>query len=107
MFTRLVETTTKPGKAREVSKAIAEKILPLLRKQDGFVDEIVLISENEPDRVVALSFWKTKEDAERYHRQDFPQATDLVRVFLESGPHVEHFEVDTSTTHRIAAGKAA
>ena len=105
MFTRLVEVTTKPGKARELSTTIAEKVLPLLRKQNGFVDEITLVSEREPNRVLALSFWKTREDAERYQREEFPKGKDLVRPHLETDPHIEHFEVDTSTVHRI--GKAA
>lgn len=105
MFTRLVEATTKPGKARELSTTIAEKVLPILRKHNGFVDEITLVSEREPNRVLALSFWKTKEDAERYQREDFPKVKELLRPQLESDPRIEHFEVDTSTVHRI--GKAA
>ena len=35
MFTRVVEITTKSGKAHEVANTIHEKILPILRKQAG------------------------------------------------------------------------
>ena len=68
MFTRVVELTSKTGKAKELSNTINEQAVPILKKQHGFVDEIILNSDAEPDRVLALSFWKTKEDAERYHR---------------------------------------
>ena len=45
MFTRIVELTTKPGKDKQLSDTINDKILPILKKQKGFVDETVLISE--------------------------------------------------------------
>jgi hypothetical protein len=39
MFTRIVELTSKPGKAKELSNTITEKVVPILKKQPGFVDE--------------------------------------------------------------------
>ena len=84
-----------------------EKVLPILRKQPGFVDEITLISNTEPDRILALSFWQNEEQAERYHHEQFPKITELLENVLESDPQVETFNVDTSTTHKIARGKAA
>ena len=38
MFTRVVEVTTQAGKARELTTIINDKVLPILRKQAGFVD---------------------------------------------------------------------
>jgi len=107
MFTRTVEVTTKSGKAKELSNAINEKVLPILKKQDGFVDETVLVSDTEPSRVLALSFWNSREDAERYHREQYPAIHERVRHLLEAEPVIRTFNVDSSTTHRIAAGKAA
>jgi len=107
MFTRVVEVTTKSGKAREVCNTIRDKALPILRNQNGFVDEVTLVSTNDPNRVLAISFWKTREDAQQYHNQQFQNITGLIRQHLEGDPQVETFDVDTSTTHKIAAGKAA
>jgi heme-degrading monooxygenase HmoA len=61
MFTRVVELTTKPGKARELSEIINEKVLPILKKQAGFVDETVLVSDTDSTRVLGLSFWNKQE----------------------------------------------
>jgi hypothetical protein len=36
---------SKSGKAKELSKTIDEKALPILKKQGGFVDETVLVSD--------------------------------------------------------------
>ncbi len=107
MFTRVVEVTTKSGKAKELTSIINDKALPILKKQAGFVDETLLVSDPEPDRVLALSFWNSREDAERYNREQYPAIHEMVRHLLETEPVIRTFNVDSSTTHRIAAGKAA
>lgn len=107
MFTRVVEITIKSGKGKELSATLNEKILPMLKSQAGFMDEITLISENDPNRVMALSFWKSKEDAERYQLETYPKVQDSMRHLLDGAPMVQTYNVDTSTTHRIAAGRAA
>jgi len=107
MFTRIVEITTKPGKNRELSETITDKVLPILKKQKGFVDETVLISDKDDNRVLGLSFWNTKEDAEQYHRTEYPKVRETLQHLLDAEPMIRTFEVHTSTTHRIAASKAA
>ncbi len=107
MFTRIVELTTKPGKSRELSDTVHEKVLAILKKQKGFVDEMVLVSDKDDNRVVGLSFWNTKEDAEQYHRAEYPKVQEILRPLLDADPVIRTFDVHTSTTHRIAAGQAA
>ena len=107
MFTRIVELTTKSGKNKELSDTINEKVLPILKKQKGFVDETVLVSDKEENRVLSLSFWNRREDAEEYHRVEYQRVHEMVRHLLEAEPMIRTFEVHSSTTHRIAAGKAA
>lgn len=79
----------------------------MLKKQQGFMDEIVLVSDAERDRVLAISFWKTRDDAGRYDRAEYQRIVESLRHLLETGPNVRTFEVHTSTGHKIAAGKAA
>src|SRR5229473_61312 len=107
MFTRVVELTSKSGKSKELAKTINEKAVPILKKQRGFVDETVLLSDTEPTRVLGLSFWNSKEDAEQYHREQYPKIHEMLKHLLETEPAIRTFEVHTSTTHKIAAGKAA
>ncbi len=107
MFTRTVEVRSKSGKARELANIINDKALPILKKQKGFVDETVLVSDKEDNRVLSLSFWNSKEDAEKYQREQYPAIHEMVRHLLEAEPVIRTFNVDSSTTHRIAAGKAA
>jgi heme-degrading monooxygenase HmoA len=84
MFTRVVAVRTKPGKARDLSKTIHDKILPILEDQPGFVDEILLVSDTEPDKILALSFWESQQDAERYTHEQYPRINELISPLVES-----------------------
>jgi heme-degrading monooxygenase HmoA len=82
-------------------------ILPILQTQPGFVDLLGLSSEDEPERTVSISLWTSRADAERYHREHFDGILDSLRPLLRDEPSVEFYNVEASTAHRIAAGKAA
>lgn len=105
MYTRVVELSSKSGKARELANTIDEKVLPILKKQIGFVDEAVMASDVEPNRVLALSFWNTREDAQRYQREQFDTVQKIVQELLESAPVVLTFDVHASTAHKISTEK--
>ena len=107
MFTRVVELTSKSGKSKELAKMINERAIPILKKQRGFLDEIVLVSDNEPDRILGISFWDSKNDAELYHREQFTTIKDSVRHLLEAEPVVRTFDVQTYVGQMVAKHKAA
>ena len=107
MYTRVVEITSKSGKAPDLCNTIDDKVLPTLKRQAGFVDETVIVSDTEPNRVLALSFWHTREDAQRYEREQFDTVQKTVEHLLETAPVVRTFDVHTSTAHRVTAEKAA
>jgi len=107
MFTRLAEMTSKSGKSQDLANTINDRAVPILKKQRGFVDEIVLVSSGKPNQVLALSFWNKREDAEEYQREQYQKIHDTVRHLLETEPEIRTFDVHTSTTHKIAANKAA
>jgi heme-degrading monooxygenase HmoA len=105
MFVRVVEVKTKPGKAREACDTLHEKVLSTLKAQSGFVDEIVLVSDQEG--ILALSFWKTRDDAEKYNRDDYDKVNKLIQHLVHTKPKVHAFDLETSTCHHITKGKAA
>jgi hypothetical protein len=57
--------------------------------------------------LIGISFWKTKEDAERYARDQFPTVNQILANLIEATPMARTFNVHTSTPHKIVAGKAA
>jgi quinol monooxygenase YgiN len=107
MFTRIVEITSKAGKAREVTRTVSDRVLSILKKQPGFLDEITLVSNEDPNRIIAMSFWQSKDNADAYQRQHYSTVVDTFRDLIEGAPQVRTFEVATSTVHKITAEKAA
>jgi heme-degrading monooxygenase HmoA len=107
MFTRVVDITSRPGTVHELSRLICDQVLPILKSFPGFVDEIILVSDQKPNHLIALSFWESKEDAERYCQEGSPRVNDLIRPIIEGIPRVETFGVEQSTAHRTDAGRAA
>jgi|SRR5579863_5197474 len=106
MFTRVVECTIK-GKSHDFIQKLQNEVLPILHEQNGFVDETVLVSTTNPQDVLALSFWETKEDADQYHREHFDNISEIIRPLLANDPQVRTFNVEHSTSHKIGAAKAA
>jgi len=107
MFTRIVECHVKTNNRDELTTKIRTDVLPILQKQPGFVELIGLTHETNPERVVSISMWKSREDADRYHKENFKRITEMLKPLLTSDPIVDTYTVNTSTTHKIASGRAA
>ncbi|MGA8367636.1 MAG: hypothetical protein WB716_09990 [Candidatus Acidiferrales bacterium] len=106
MFARKVSMHLKPNGVLEFTQRIEKDILPLLRKQKGFQDEITFVSPGEM-RAFGISLWENKENAEAYNRGTYPEVTKILARVVEGTPQVETYEVSNSTFHRIAAAVAA
>jgi heme-degrading monooxygenase HmoA len=102
MFTRNLTMKLKPNVAPEFGRVIENEILPLLRKQPGFRDEITFIAP-ERSELMAISFWETKENCETYNTTGYPEVLKIVEKFIEGTPKVEDFVLSTSTLHKLAA----
>jgi hypothetical protein len=86
----------------EFTRTIEQDILPRLRKQTGFTDELTFLNSNGKE-AVAISLWDRKENADVYGRDTYPQVlNDLANVVVGT-PEVQAYEVSNSTFHKIAA----
>jgi hypothetical protein len=102
MYARNVSMNLKPNTAREFTQTFEKDILPILRKQNGFKDEITFLGTEGKD-VVAISLWDRKESAEQYGRETYPQVLKGLAKVVEGTPRVHAYEVSNSTWHKIAA----
>ena len=102
MYARNVSMHLKANTAGEFTQTLEKDVLPLLRRQNGFKDEISFVA---PDRseAVAISLWDRREDADNYSRDIYPQGLTSLAKVVEGTPTVAAFEVSNSTFHRIAA----
>ncbi len=105
MFARHVTMKLKANSGAEFNRIIENEVLPLLRKQQGFRDEITFIA-TERSEAVGNSFWDTKEDAQAYNSSGYPEILKALSKVLEGTPTVETFEVASSTLHKVAAKTA-
>ena len=105
MFARHVSIKLKANSGPEFTRIIENEILPLLRKQTGFRDEITFVA---PERSLALgiSLWDTKGDAEAYNRAGYPEVLKGLSKVVEGTPEVETFEVANSTFAKSAVKTA-
>ena len=106
MFARSVSIRLKPNSVAEFHRTIENEILPLLRKQKGFRDELTLVAPNGSE-VVAISVWDQKENADAYSREAYPAVLKTLGKVVEGTPQVHTHEVSSSTFHKIAAQVAA
>lgn len=102
MFTRNLTMKLKANITPEFNRVIENEILPLLRKQPGFRDEITFIAP-ERSEALAISFWETKENCETYNKTGYPEVLKIVSKYVDGTPKVETFELFTSTLHKLAA----
>ena len=102
MFTRNVTMKLKANTAPEFNRIIENEILPLLRKQPGFRDEITFVAP-ERSEALAISIWETKENCETYTRNAYPEILKIVAKVVEGTPRVETFDLSISTLHKLAA----
>lgn len=102
MFSRNVHMRLKPNSAVEFTRTLEREILPLLRKQSGFQDEITFLAPDGTS-AVAISLWDRKENAEAYGRETYPEVLKGLGKVVEGTPEVGTYEVSNSTFHKIAA----
>ena len=102
MFARTVNLHLKPNSVSELTQTIDKEIIPLLRKQKGFQDEITFVVPGGAE-AVAISLWDQKENAEAYVRATYPQVLRALAKVVEGTPQVQTSEVSNSTFHKIGA----
>jgi hypothetical protein len=86
--------------------AFEKNVLPLLRKQRGFRDEITFAGPGGVD-VTAISLWENKADAETYNTKAYPDVLKTLARFIEGTPKVQTSDVVTSTLHKLDVQAAA
>jgi hypothetical protein len=106
MFAREVTMHLKADSQPKFTDKLEKVIIPLLRLQQGFKDEIVLVVSGGM-KAVAISLWDKKESADAYNSAKYPEVLKDMAEVIEGTPQVETYEVSNSTWHKIAAPIAA
>ena len=106
MFVRKVSMRLKADSAAEFTRKMEDEIIPLLRKQQGFLNEMTLIGQTGKE-VYAYSFWETSADAENYDKNEFARVTGMLTNVIEGVLRLHTYMVANSTFHKMAAAVAS
>src|ERR1700746_2252083 len=102
MFARRVYMHLKPNSVPEFTQRLEKDVLPLLRKQKGFQDEITFVGQGGRE-AFAISLWDKAENAETYNRGTYPEVSKLLATIVEGAPQLETYYVANSTFHKMRA----
>lgn len=100
MYTRNVRIKLKTNGVPEFTRILEQEIIPLLRKQVGFRDEIVFVAPQR-NEVIAISLWDKRVNAEAYNHVAYLDVLRVLSKVVEAMPIVQTFEVGNSTCHQI------
>lgn len=102
MYARNVSIRLKPDCTAEFTRTLKNEVIPLLRKQRGFRDEVTFVTPGGLE-AVAISFWDGEANAKSYDHAIYPEVQKALMKVLAGPPQVREYVVSNSTFHNIAA----
>ena len=106
MYARRVSLQLKPNSRAEFTQKLETDIIPMLRKQKGFLDEITFVTPAGKE-AFGVSLWDNKESAEAYNRGSYADVTRILSKLVEGAAQVDSYDVSNSTFHKIGAAATA
>jgi hypothetical protein len=108
MFARILEFEVKLEKKEEFVKVVKNQIVPILKKQNGFVEILPFFPEKmKEEKVFTISLWATKLDAERYEREIYPKVYDILKPFVTTPIEVNYYKLETTLCEQFVEALAA
>lgn len=104
MFARNVTMHLKPNSVEKFKHKMETDVIPLLKKQKGFRDELSFVVDNGTE-AVGISLWESKDNADSYNREAYPKIVKSLSEVIEGVPTVKTFEVASSTFHKLTTAK--
>src|ERR1700689_181910 len=102
MFARNVSFRLKSNTYSDYSRTFENQVLPLLRKQKGFKEELTLSNPGNPE-AISISLWDSKANADAYNTNTYPEVLRKFATMIDGTPKVQTFEAVTSTLHPLVA----
>jgi len=102
MFVRKVMAALKPNSISKFSLLMEQEIIPMLRKEKGFQDELAFFAPSE-DAVTTITLWDEASSAQAYSKGTYVEVLGKLASLIEGTPRVDTYELVNSTFHKIAA----
>src|SRR6266480_813939 len=82
-------------KNEEFHTIFRNDILPILKKQDGFRNELLFLDDQH---VLAISVWNNLDSARKYESATYPSVDKTLRPVMVGKPTVETYQYDSLST---------
>jgi len=107
MFARILEFTPRWEKKEELVKVTKNEILPILKKQTGFLEILPFVPDIKTEKVLAISLWMEKKDIERYERETFHKVEEILKPYLTTPITFKLYAVETAVCEHFVSALAA
>lgn len=107
MFARIVEFIPKPEKKEEFLKVVRNEVLPILKKQPGFLEILPFVPESKTEKMITVTLWTEQQNAKRYEREVYPRVEEILRPYLTNPVTFKHYNVETSLCEHFVEALAA
>jgi len=102
MFARILAFEINAEDREQLVKAVKDQMLPILKQQVGFLEMLPLFERKErQEKILTISLWTTRHDAERYEKNLFPQVLEILKPFATTKVEVSHANLETSLCDRF------
>jgi len=88
-FARNVQFNLKAGQLDEFNRLMKSEILPLMKTQKGFREDVTLLKK---DVGMSLSLWEDRVSAETYHANTFPTVLKKLGPVIDGTPRVDTYD---------------
>jgi len=107
MFARIIEFTPKQEKREEIVNLLRKQVLPILKNQQGFLEILPFVPEVKMDKLITVTLWAEKMDAERYERETYPKVEGILKPYLVAPGACKRYNVETSLCQHFATALTA
>jgi quinol monooxygenase YgiN len=103
MYARVISFVVKPYQVRSFCDAIEDITREIASRQEGFIEHLILISEEEKRLVTVISLWETKTEADHYHADVFPSISTRLMPMVDSGPNISYCTANSALKLNLIA----
>jgi quinol monooxygenase YgiN len=107
MFARIVEFVPKPDRKEEFMKVMKNQVLPILKKQTGFLEILPFVHELKDEKMIMVSLWMEKTHLEHYEHEGFPKVHEMVKPYLKTPITFKVYALETSLCEHFVQALAA
>jgi len=107
MFARILELVPKMERKEEFVKTVKNEVMPILKKQTGFLEILPFFPEDKTEKARFVSLWTERKHFERYERDWFPKVEEIMQPYLTTPITYKFYTLETALCEHFEKAVAA